>query len=145
MTDMQVLVEDPENPTGWLALEQASEVLTLTADTFAQASITLKRTTVSNPLVPGTYTVRALPDTTTETIGVFIRHPDPKIADDLATHLIDLFSRVRYTLRWIHDSLDVLMTGQAADYTRSTIREFRHAGVIQLTFSVPVLPDRRVL
>lgn len=146
MSDMQVMVSDPDVPGGWLALQRPDGVLTLTADTFATATATLKRTSVSNPLLPGTHTVRVLPDTVTEVIGVFVDHPSPRTHEELVAHLVALFTeRVRYSLRWIHDDLDVMMVGQAADYVRNTQREFRHAGRTQLTFNVPVLPGRTVL
>jgi hypothetical protein len=142
---IDLLIEDPGTSGGWLSLERLDRSLYLGADTFANSAMTLKRITASNAYVPGTYTVRATPDNTMETISVYITEDNMALRRDKAEYLVSLFTRTNYQLMLVMEGRTEIMTGQAADYQINNQREFLHAGITFITFNVPVLPLRKVV
>ena len=142
---IDLLIEDPGTSGGWLSLERQDRSLYLGADTFANSAMTLKRVTASNAYVPGTYTVRATLDNTLENISVYITDDNMARRRDKVDYLVSLFTRTNYQLMMVMEGRTELMTGQAADYTINNQREFLHAGVTFITFSVPILPTRKVI
>ena len=142
---IDLLIEDPGSSSGWLSLERPDKSLYLHADTFASSQMTLKKVTASNAYIPGTYVVRATPDNTTETIAVYVSDTNDATREQKADYLIGLFTRVNYQLMKVLSTHSVLMTGQAADYQINNQREFLHSGLTLITFSVPVLPTKRLV
>jgi hypothetical protein len=142
---INVLVEDPAAVGGWLALQQPEIGLKLGPDTFAATQATLKRTTATNAFSPGTFTLRADPDTTTETVSVYVSDGSVAARDAKVEHLLSLFGRIRFLLRKVSETGTLEMVGQASDYALNNQREFLHAGITLITFSVPVLPYRRTV
>lgn len=140
----QVLVEDDRAVKGWTALQDERNGLVLASETFSTSSMTLKRTQASNPYLPGTYTTRALKDNIKEQIGVYIYEDDAGTMVRKTDYLIELFVRPSFEMIVRYgDGYGVSMTAQASDYTRTTQREYQHAGVTKVVFDVPFLPITR--
>lgn len=142
---LELFVEDSGSLDGWFPLQRSDGKLWLHSDTFAKRTVTIKRSTVSNVYIPGTYTVRAVQDNATETVAVFIRSDDPDEGEAIADYLTELFTRPSFTIMSVKGNRTQLMTGQAADFSKDTTREYMHSGVILMVFSVPVLPNRRTV
>ena len=146
MSDVvEMFISDPGSAGGWFPLQRSDDKLSLHADTLASRSVTMKRTTASNINIPGTFTVNAVPDNAVENISIWVASDDQDELDNVVDHIIELFTRVSYTLMVIKRTRTELWTGQAADYTVSTTREYRHADRALLTLQAPILPTRRIL
>lgn len=142
---LELFVEDSGSLDGWFPLQRSDGKLWLHADTMAKKSVGLKRVTVSNVYIPGTFTVRAVKDNSTEVVGVYIRSDDDDELESIADYVVGLFTRASFTIMKVKGNRTELMTAQASDYSQDTTREYLHAGLTLLMFSVPILPTRRVL
>jgi hypothetical protein len=143
--EFELYVNDTDVPGGWFPLQTEDRRMYLSSETFVNRSQTLKRVTASNVFIPGTYTVRATPDNTTETVGIYVVESDTATREELLDHLIALFSRPQFTMMKVEDTTTQLLYCQASDYVMNIQKEFRHAGMVLLTFTVPVLPTRRTV
>ena len=141
---LNLLVEDPGARSGWLALEDPDSGLRLGANTFAQSAATVRRVDASNPYVPGTFTVRAVPDNVTTSVELQVFDSSTLSRESKVSHLVSLFTRSSYRLRQVVDEPGVAieMVAQAADWQANTQREFLHAGLTVLVFNFSVLPGR---
>lgn len=139
----QVLVEDDRAVKGWTALQDERNGLVLSSETFATSQMTLKRVAVGNSYLPGTYTVRAMQDNLREQIGVYIYEDNSGLLRRKTDYLVELFIRPSFEMIIRYEGYGVSMTAQAADYTRTTQREYLHAGVAKIVFDVPFLPTVR--
>lgn len=141
---LNVLVEDPGAQSGWLALEDPASGLRLGAQTLAQSAAQVKRVEASNPLVPGTYTVRAVPDNSSTLVEVQVFDGSSAERERKVAYLASLFTRASYRIRVVVDEpgTAVEMVAMAADWQTQSQREFMHAGLTVVTFSFTVLPGK---
>jgi hypothetical protein len=142
MNIINILVEDPNSNSGWLALENERMGLRIGADTLAQVTSTVKRTQASNPFIPGTYTVRAVPDNTTAPVSVQVYEDDPAVRSEKVEYLVALFTRAAYSIVIKYETKAWMSTAQAADHQINNQREFLHGGLTVVTFNVSMLPSR---
>lgn len=138
---LQVLVQDDSRHDGWLPLDGG--MLTIGAETLAQTQGSMKKVTVGNVYIPGTYTVRAVPDNTKEKIVVIVHHPDYGVRTDTIDYLVALFTRPRFQLQVSSERAAYIMSAQCADgYAVNNQREYLHGGIGSVSFDVPILPGR---
>jgi hypothetical protein len=150
----QLYIADPSSTGGWFSLETPNGELELHPDTFASAQVTQRRRTAQSMFVPGTYTISAVAENITEQVAVWVAVADPLLHAQTVEYLIELFSRTTFELmkvkvqteyRDVPKAAVELITCFAADWARNTQREYMHADRTLLTFSVPTLPDRRLV
>lgn len=143
--EFELYVSDATVVDGWFPLQSQDGRIYLHADTMAMKQQTLKRVVASNVYIPGTYTIRATPDNTTETVGIWCHIEDPTDREALVDYLIALFTRPNFRMMRIEEETTTLFWCQASDYQINNQREFRHAGVTLATFNVPILPGKETL
>lgn len=139
---INILIEDPDHPGGWLPLQNPAVGLELEGSTLSTLASSVKRTTASNPFIPGTYTTRAVPDNITTNIAVNVRDKDLAQVTVKVEHLVSLFTRASFKLIVRYETKAWMSTAQAADYSINNQREFMHAGLSVVSFNVPLLPAR---
>lgn len=138
MTSLTYLQARVSTPTDWLYLN--SGVYRLHADSFAESAETWRKDEVDNPFVEGSWTVNALRENVTETLSVWVKDSSLRTTLLAAEVLRDAFRQRNYTLEATFNDLRCTYTCYVADSSVNVQREFRHAGMALVTFTIPRHP-----
>lgn len=127
------------SPYGWLYLGQGTQYR-IGAASFAEQSVTFRRSEVTSPYVEGTFVVNALRENVTETLEVYVEGRESLSVTAATRALGAALSQVSYTMQ-VQLRRDVFTwNAYAADHTVSTRRELLHARIAQVTAQIPREP-----
>lgn len=124
------------SPYGWLYLGQGTQYR-IGAASFAEQSVTFRRSEVTSPYVEGTFVVNALRENVTETLEIYVEGRE-SLSVSMATRALGFaLTQVTFSVQvQIRDEL-VTWNAYAADHTVATRRELLHARIAQVTAQVP--------
>lgn len=124
---------------GWLELNYGA--YELHRDTFSTTQRTMRRTQVTNPFVPGTFTVGAVPDNVTEAVAVWVEGDSHYEMDVAVQALVDALEQPSYLVeKRVNDSWQTWWCF-AADVTIVTQAEYLYARKSLVQAQVPRLPQ----
>lgn len=126
-------------PDGWMDLNN-HDSYELEAESLGNRQVTHRKQEASNPYVPGTWVVSAVPDNVVETVSLWVRGQNHYELSQRVMALEDAFSQLQFYMQWSVE--DRLMTWfcQVADYQINTQREFQHATMAKFVAQVPRYP-----
>jgi len=124
---------------GWLEVNYG--VYELHKESFNAQQRTMRRTTTTNPFVPGTFTVNAVSDNVVENLAVWVTGDTHYEMDVAIQVLVDALEQPSYLIeRRIEDSWQTWWC-YAADVAISTQHEYLHARRALVQAQVPRLPQ----
>lgn len=127
--------------TGWLLLEDEANGYKLEASTREARQVSWRRQEIAGTWTEGTYTVHAVKENITETVGVWVRAATHAQLGTRIQVLLDAFSQLTYSMFWQEEGLGERWRCFCSDVQISTNRELQHARVALVKFSVPRLPS----
>lgn len=126
-------------PFGWLEVNYGP--YELHRSSFGETQRTMRRTQTTNPFVPGTFTVNAVPDNVTETLAVWVTGDSHYEMDVALQTLIEALEAPSFLMeKRVEDSLEMWWCF-SADVQIQTQAEYLHARKALVNAQVPRLPQ----
>lgn len=130
-----------QGPSGWIDLEDEENGYSLHDDFASSRGTTQRRTNTQGEWVEGTFTVRSVRESVTESVAVWVEGTTPFELAEKVQALTDALDQLAFGMEvTFGDSKETWQITQPADYTEAYDKAYRFATLCLVRATVSRLP-----